>query len=253
MAMVSFPQRALPTKLRATVEDIIKCHGPVADLGGEPGINQETSDAFFLKSRRMLHWEARRTGIRMSVSSGTRPRRGRRVSRRKGKGKRLLHALRHGRLRHSRSDTASRSAEDYQGVARKRYQRKASTSRISRWRRWRQVTPAFDCRNQPSLAKTDPALRQHAIVPLLGKKESLSAAEWATLSARFEAFEAWQSAEARRERGATGRARLREIAASNHREAIDELIRLDKSVETEVKATLWWNGCCATAATCTSW
>ena len=89
----------------------------------------------------------------------------------------------------------------------------------------------------PAWQKQIEALREHAIVPLLGKKESLSAAQWTTLSARFEAFEAWQAAEPAGNVEQLGVARLREIAASHHREAIGELIRMDKSVANEVNAT----------------
>jgi hypothetical protein len=232
--------RIADASLRATIDDIIKCRGPVADLSGEPGINQEISDAFFTEVVAWLEWEANadrdkdvrflgeKTGAAADAFQAV-------------KEKVNDYFTRCGMAAYDirAAIPLSRSAEDYQGVA-------AQTL----------STQSIDIANfplatveagkpLPLIAGINPAwqrqieaLRQHAIVPLLGKKESLSAAEWATLSARFEAFEAWQSAKPAGNVEQLGVARLREIAASNHREAIDELIRLDKSVETEVKATL---------------
>jgi hypothetical protein len=90
----------------------------------------------------------------------------------------------------------------------------------------------------PAWKKPIEAFRQQVVIPPFGEKETLSASEWETLCARFEAFEAWQAAKPASCVEQLGVARLREIAAGNHREAINDLIRLDKAVETEVKATL---------------
>ena len=90
----------------------------------------------------------------------------------------------------------------------------------------------------PAWQRQIEALRQQVVIPLFGKKETLSASEWVTLCARFEAFEAWEAARPGGCVEQLGVARMREIAANNHREAINQLIGLDKAVETEVKATL---------------
>ena len=45
--------------LRATVEDIIKCDGSVADLSGEAGINQDISDKFFAEAAAYSAWHAK--------------------------------------------------------------------------------------------------------------------------------------------------------------------------------------------------
>ena len=44
--------------LRATVEDIIKYRGSVADMSGEAGINQEISDMFFTEAATYSEWQA---------------------------------------------------------------------------------------------------------------------------------------------------------------------------------------------------
>ena len=231
--------RIADKELRATVEDIIKCHGSVADLGGDPGINQETSDAFFSDVEAHLHWQDQADGNGDIRFLGDKTRHAADA----------FHAVKEKvndyftRCGLAAYDIRaaiplSRSAEDYQGVA-------AQTLSVQ----------SVDIANfplatveadkplplvagiNPAWQKQIEALREHAIVPLLGKKESLSAAQWATLSARFEAFEAWQAAEPAGNVEQLGVARLREIAASHHREAIGELIRMDKSVANEVNAT----------------
>ncbi len=232
--------RIADASLRATIDDIIKCRGPVADLSGEPGINQEISDAFFTEVAAWLNWEANADGDKdvrfLGEKTGAAADAFQAV-----KEKVNDYFTRCGMAAYDirAAIPLSRSAEDYQGVA----AQTLSTQSID-IANFPLATVEAD-KPLPLVAGINPAwqrqiqaLRQHAIVPLLGKKESLSAAEWATLSARFEAFEAWQSAKPAGNVEQLGVARLREIAASNHREAIDELIRLDKSVETEVKATL---------------
>ena len=232
--------RIADASLRATIDDIIKCRGPVADLSGEPGINQEISDAFFTEVAAWLDWEANADGDKdvrfLGEKTGAAADAFQAV-----KEKVNDYFTRCGMAAYDirAAIPLSRSAEDYQGVA----AQTLSTQSID-IANFPLATVEAD-KPLPLVAGINPAwqrqieaLRQHAIVPLLGKKESLSAAEWATLGARFEAFEAWQAARPAGNVEQLGVARLREIAASNHRDEIDELIRLDKSVETEVKATL---------------
>ena len=55
------------------------------------------------------------------------------------------------------------------------------------------------------------ALRQQAIIPLLGNKENLSISEWTELCARFVALEAWQAKKPASSVEQLGAARIREI------------------------------------------
>ena len=88
----------------------------------------------------------------------------------------------------------------------------------------------------PAWQKQVDALREQAIFPLSGKKETLLASEWTELCARFAAFDTWQTAKPPCSAEELGEARLREIFGSNHKKTIDNLIGQDKAVETEVKA-----------------
>ena len=219
--------RIADKELRATVEDIIKCHGPVADLGGDPGINQETSDAFFSDVEAHLRTgKTRRTAMRDIRFLGDKTR----------QAADAFHAVKEKvndyftRCGMAAYDIRaaiplSRSAEDYQASPPKPYRRKSADIANFPLATVEADKPLpLVAGINPAWQKQIEALREHTIVPLLGKKESLSAAQWTTLSARFEAFEAWQAAEPAGDVEQLGVARLREIAASHHREAIGELI-----------------------------
>ena len=67
------------------------------------------------------------------------------------------------------------------------------------------------------------ALRKQVIEPVFGKRDGALASEWAELCAKFAAFEAWQAAKPACCAEELGNARLREIAQSRYKEAIDQL------------------------------
>jgi hypothetical protein len=225
--------------VRATAEDIIRSRGPVADLNGEPGINQESSDAFFTEIAAYLDWEAKADGntdvrfLREKTSAAA-------DAFQAVKEKVSDYFTRCGLAAYDARAAMplSRSAEDYQNIAAQTLS--AQSTDIANFP-LATVEPdkplPLVTGINPAWQKKIDAFRQQAIIPLLGKKENLSASEWATLCARFAAFETWQAAKPACSAEQLGVARLREIAASHHREAIDELLRLDKSVEAEVKAT----------------
>jgi len=48
--------------LRATVEDIIKSAGSVADLSGAAGVNREIADRFFAEAAAYAAWQAKGEG-----------------------------------------------------------------------------------------------------------------------------------------------------------------------------------------------
>jgi hypothetical protein len=225
--------------LRATVEDILKCRGSVPDLSGEPGINQETSDSFFTEVAAYLDWQANADGDADVRFLGDRT----------GVLADAFHAVKEKitdyftRCRMAAYDIRaavplSRSAEDYRGIAAQTLS--AQNPDIASFPlatvapdKPLPLVPGVN----PAWKKQIEAFRQQVVIALFGEKETLSASEWETVCDRFGAFEAWQAAKPANSVEQLGVVRLREIAASDHREAINELIRLDKAVETEVKAT----------------
>jgi len=223
---------------RKTVEDIIKYRGSVPDLSGNAGINQEISDAFFAEVAAYSDWQ----------SSGNTDGDIRFLGKNTQAAADAFHAIRDKvndyftRCQLAAYDVRaavplSRSAEDYQNIAAQTLS--AQNTDIANFPLATvepdKPLPLISGIN-PAWQKQVDALREQAIFPLSGKKETLLASEWTELCARFAAFDTWQAAKPPCSAEELGEARLREIFGSNHKKTIDNLIGQDKAVETEVKA-----------------
>ncbi|MDE2365777.1 MAG: hypothetical protein KGM95_02460, partial [Betaproteobacteria bacterium] len=224
--------------LRATIEDIIKYRGSAAGAGGEAGINQEISDAFFAEVATYVDWLAKGDGDAHVQFLGERTQ----------AAADAFHAVKDKvndyftRCQLAAYDLRaalplSRSTEDYQHIAAQSLS--AQNTDIASF----PLATVEPNKPLPLHSDTNPAwqnqieaLRDQAVVPLFGKKENLLASEWTALCAKFAAFEAWQAAKPACPAEQLGKARLREIAGSKHKKAIDDLISQDKAVESEVKA-----------------
>jgi hypothetical protein len=226
------------TVLCATVEDIIKTSGSVADMSGDNGINQEICDKFFADARAYADWyvEAEADAAVLLLGAGSQA---------------AADALRavqekvddyFTRCHMAAYDVRaaiplSRAVEDYQQLAAKTLS--AQSADVANFPL---VTIAAD-KPLPLLSGINPAwhdrieaLRVQVVLPLLGEKQSITAAEWSALCARFAAHAAWQSAKPASKVGDLGIARLREMIAGGHQAKLDALIAQDKAVEPEVKA-----------------
>lgn len=232
------PDRISDEGVRATVEDIIKCRGSIADVGGKAGINQEISDAFFAEVTAYSDWQAKGDG-NADIQF---------LSKKTHAAADIFHTVKEKvsdyftRCQMAAYDARaavplSRSTEDYQGIAAQTLS--AQNTDIANFPlatvEADKPLPLISGIN-PAWQKEIEALRELAIVPLFGKKESLFAAEWAALCAKFAAFEAWQAIKPATSAEQLGIARLGEIFGGRHRKAIDSLITQDKAVEAEVKA-----------------
>jgi hypothetical protein len=224
--------------LRATVEDIIKCRGPVSDVSGKAGINQETSDAFFAEVAAYSEWQAKGDGdahVRFLEEKTLEAADAFRAVKEKVSDyfTRCQLAAYDGRA----ATPLSRSADDYKSIA-----AQTLSSQNTDIASFPLATvepdkplPLISGLN-PAWQKQIDALRTQAIVPLFGEKQVLLASEWDELCAKFVAFEAWQSTKPASSIEQLGKARLSEISGSNHQDAINNLITQDKAVENEVKA-----------------
>ncbi|MEO6562085.1 MAG: hypothetical protein ABIN99_03430, partial [Nitrosospira sp.] len=223
---------------RKTVEDIIKYRSSVPDLSGNAGINQEISDAFFAEIAAYSGWQV----------SGNADGDIRFLGKNTQAAADAFHAIRDKvndyftRCQLAAYDARaavplSRSAEDYQNIAAQTLS--AQNTDIASF----PLATVEPDKPLPLISGINPAwqkqvdgLREQAIFPLSGKKETLLASEWADLCARFAAFDTWQTAKPACCAEELGEARLREIFDSSHKKTIDNLISQDKAVETEVKA-----------------
>ena len=88
----------------------------------------------------------------------------------------------------------------------------------------------------PAWAGAISAFRSLVVAPLLGDRDSLSADEWALLTARFAACNAWFATKPCTSVEKIGLARIRDILAGSHKTSIEELIAQDKALEPESNA-----------------
>ena len=225
--------------LRATLEDIVKCAGSVADLSGEPGINREIADRFFAEADAYAAWQAKGDSDADILLLGEKTL----------AAAQALHAVKDKvgdyftRCQLAAYDARaavplSRSAEDYQQLAAQNLSAQnpdvadfplATVEADKPLLLVSGLNPAWQGRMD--------ALREQAVAPLLGDKKSLSAQDWAGLCDKFAAFDVWQAERPAGNAGQLGGARLREILGSGHQALLDDLMAQDKAVEAEVKAT----------------
>ena len=74
------------------------------------------------------------------------------------------------------------------------------------------------------------------VKPVFGNKDSLSAAEWESLSAKFYAYEAWLSSKEETAVEQLGLKRVRDLLSNDSRETITALIEKDKALAPEANA-----------------
>jgi len=224
--------------LRATIADIIKCSGSVADFSGEPGINQETADRFFAEAAAYAAWQTRGEGDAAILLLGEKT----------TAAAEAFHAVRDKvsdyftRCQLAAYDVRaavplSRSVEDYQRLA--ALDLSAQNQEVATF----PLATVEADKPLPLVSGINPAwqdrldaLRERVVTPLLGNKKSLSAQDWGSLCARFAAFEAWQAEKPAGSTEQLGIARIREILDNGHQVALNGLMAQDKAVEAEVKA-----------------
>ena len=231
--------RIVDAGLRATVEDIIKCAGSVADLSGEAGVNREIADRFFAEAAAYAAWQAKGASDAAILLLGEKT-----VA-----AAEVFHAVKDKlsdyftRCQLAAYDARaavplSRSAEDYQRLAAQNLS--AQSQDVAGF----PLATIEAGKPLPLVSGINPAwqgrldaLRERVVTPLLGNREILSAQDWTALCARFAAFEAWQAEKPAGSVEQLGIARIREILGGGHQAALIGLMAQDKAVEAEVKAT----------------
>jgi hypothetical protein len=224
--------------LRATVEDINKCHGAVTDLSGEAGINQDISDKFFAEAAAYAAWQAEGERDAAILFLGDKTLAAATAFHAvKGKVDDYFIRCQLAAYDARAAVPLSRSAEDYQHLAAQNLS--AQSIEVANF----PLATVEANKPLPLISGINPtwqdqvkALLEQIVVPQLGKKDNLSSSEWAALCAKFAAFEAWQVGKPVTSVEQLGIVRIHEIVGSKHKGVIDDLIAQDKAVETEVKA-----------------
>ncbi len=221
--------------LQQLIGEIVETQGGVTDRSGEPGATADTLAAFFAQAEAVLGWHA----AAEADADGVRP-----------LGEATVGAA-------ALMDSLRAKVEDYFARCRlAAFDARATAS----------LNPAesvYGALSDRAIAATDediaalplaeieagkplplgeginPAwagpvarLREEVVVPLLGERDALLPEDWAELSARFAAWQAWQAARPETAVHGVDTARLRELVDGDLRERLATLIEQDLAAET---------------------
>ncbi|HVZ86630.1 MAG TPA: hypothetical protein VHG72_06665 [Polyangia bacterium] len=222
---------------RSLVLEVADCVGTVPDRSGKPGVNTELVEGFFADARAYSAWyaagEADAANVfplgpeRTAAAAGA-------VAAIKAKVEDYF-----GRCRLAAFDTRTlpalnRAPEEYVPIA-----AQDLTLTVSEVAGFPLALAAAD-RPLPLAGAVNPAhaealraLRDDAVIPLLGPRGELTEADWLALTAKLVPHQAWLAAEAGTRVEKLGIARVREILASTGAETVAGLIARDKALEAE--------------------
>ncbi|GAB5605611.1 hypothetical protein [Sideroxyarcus sp. TK5] len=224
--------------VRATVEDIVKTAGSLADASGEQGIDQAISDRFFAEAAAYADWYARGEAdagiLPLGAGSDAAAQALQAV-----RGKVDDHFVRCQLAAYDARAAAplSRAVEDYQHLAAQCLSVQNEEVEAFPLATVAAGEPlALQAGINPAWQDRIDALSQLVLLPLLGERKSLSIGEWRALCARFDAFSDWRKSNPAPQLDGLGIARVREILSSGQQERIDALIAQDKALAPEIEA-----------------
>lgn len=232
------PKQVADASLKASVEDIAKIAGTVPDRSGDSGIDQAIADKFFGDAKVYWDWH-----VQSETDPAILP-----LGRDTEAAAQALRAVREKiddyfmRCRMATYDARaalplSRSAGDYEKLAGQTLS--VQNAEVAGFP-LATITPdkplPLHAGLNPAWIDEIDALHELVIKPLLGDKASITAGEWSGVSAKFDAFEAWQNAKPALAVGELGIPRLREMLFNRHQAAISELVAQDRAVEAEIKS-----------------
>ncbi|HAA02290.1 MAG TPA: hypothetical protein DCE18_02830, partial [Syntrophobacteraceae bacterium] len=225
--------------LQNVIKDIMECIGSELDRSGDPGITQEKMDQFYAELQDYSDWwsqaEADAANI-LAFGDAT------------SDAAEIFKAVKakvddyFTRCRLAEFDSGAvgplnPSAEEYQALARKDLSAAAEElaalplAAIGAGK----ALPLEGGLN-PAWADWISKLRTAIVTPMFGDTATLSAGDWALISARFAAFEGWVAGKKGAAVEKLGLGRVREILASSTKESLTALIEKDKLLEQEANA-----------------
>lgn len=224
--------------VRAVIQDIIACLGPEMDRSGRPGINQAKADHFFAEAQAYSDWWAK-----SETDPATRPLNGATEKAAaafkavKAKIDDYFTRCRVAAFDPRAVNALNREEKEYLSVAAKDLT--ASTAEIASLP-LAQVGPGkpLPLREgvNPAWTHTLDQFETEVVRPLFPGKTSLTESDWAAISGKFAAFEAWAGAKAGTTVEKLGLKRIREILAGPAKGEISRLIAKDKALEPEANA-----------------
>jgi len=224
--------------VQALIKDIIACRGGITDRTGSTGVTAANIDGFFADLAAYVDWVAKSASKDIAIlGDATAPA----CSAIKAVRTKVEDYFARTRLAafDARAQSALNGSEtEYLAMAAKDL--KISVEEVAGFPLAR-IEPD---KSLPLLHGINPAwapalatLHAKAVGPIFGAdKETLTAAEWADLNARFAPYETWLGGKAGSTVEPLGLDRVKELLAGSGRAALAELVARDKALEPEFKA-----------------
>ena len=236
---VIIPSSADDEATQKVIEDIAACLGSKEDRSGKPGIDQATVDQFFQEAEAYANWwrVAEQDAANILPYGEQTPDAAASFAAVKDKIDDYFIRCRLAGFDARAAESLNPSQAEYGELS----QRKISSSDeelaafpLARIEAGKPLP--LDDRVNPAWAQAMADFKAKVVTPVLGAKDSLDRAEWAALSARFTAYQAWLEGKAGSLVEPLGRARVREILDGGFKPTIDALIQQDLALEAEASA-----------------
>lgn len=232
------PETAVDPAVKAAITEIIDCLGGKMDRSGNPGVSQYLADRFFTEARAYSDWLAKIETDPSLLPLGDST-------------QRAFEAF--SGVRDKVNDYFTRcrlAAFDGRSAlllnpAETEYQRLAPLDLSGSTESYVSFPLAVSDANKPLPLREgiNPAwieavtrFREEAVIPSLGEKSSITAAEWEALNDQFALYGAWHADKPETSLENLGIGRIRELLEGNYQAGIDELIASDQALEAQANA-----------------
>ena len=222
--------------IRSVIRDIMDCIGSVQDRSGKQGISVEHAERFFDEVTAYANWQeaARSNSTILPLGREKTAAAAAAVSAIRTKVDDYFARCRLAAFDPRISQLLNRKEEEYLEVTAKDLS--FSVTEVASF----PLAQVAAGRDLPLLCSANPAhsaalktLQETAVVPLLGQRESLTQADWITLTERLAAYDTWFAGKQCPSIDKLGDTRIVDILESKALETINELIANDKALEAE--------------------
>jgi hypothetical protein len=223
---------------RAVIHDIMDCVGAETDRSGTPGVSQAKVDQFFAEAQAYSDWwkKAENDPSVLPLGEAT-PAAAAAWNAVRAKVDDYFTRCRLAAFDPRATSALNRHESDYVELAAKDLSFAAEEVAAFPLSRIEADRPlALEEGLNPAWAPAIARLRADLVTPVLGPRRSLTAEEWAGLTAKLAAYEAWSAAKAGAAAEKLGLERVRQVLAGPSRKAITTLINVDAALEPQVRA-----------------
>jgi len=221
-----------------TLTDIATCLGTETDLSGKPGIDQAKADQFFTEAQDYAAWqlkpEADPTLLPLAEKSAVAATTLRKVQ---AKIDDFFTRCRLAAFDPKAGAALNRQEADYLALAGQEltdHNQEIATFPLAAIAAGAHLP--LEKGVNPAWATELASLQTEVVTPLLGKKDSLTEAEWLSLKTSFANYEEWLCQKTGFGVEPLGLERIKEILAGNSQEVVNALLTRDRALEPEANA-----------------